>query len=428
MTDYSLWEVIKNGNKVLKRTVGTVKHIYEPTSAEEKLDRKNEMKARGTLLMVLPNKDQLKFHSYKDAKLLMEAVEKRYGGNKESKKVQRTLLKQQYENFAASSSETLDQTFDRSQILISQLKIQGSSSTRQNPQNVAFVSCNSTGSINEADNTAFGVSTAHSQGYDWSYQAKEEHPTNFALMALTSSGSSSSSDSERLENVKSRSDKGYHAVPLPYTGNYIPPKPDLIFIDEQVKSESVDVISNVSSSAVKIVESKVESVDVKNKGVYSTIETKPVKKNNFSPPIIEDWISDDEIVRPVWNNTRTVNQKNFANKMTHPYPKRRFVPQEILTKSGKLKTASSPVNTVRPVNTADSKPVVKNSILISNAFKRGHLQVIMPYNKYSTYKKTILNKMVNTVKVKDTTAKKREIVSKYIGIEANVVKASACWV
>nr|GEU61112.1 ribonuclease H-like domain-containing protein [Tanacetum cinerariifolium] len=70
------------------------------------------MKARGTLLMALPNKDQLKFHSYQDAKLIMEAIEKRYGGNKESKKVQITLLKQQYENFAASSSETLDQTFD----------------------------------------------------------------------------------------------------------------------------------------------------------------------------------------------------------------------------------------------------------------------------------------------------------------------------
>ncbi|GKG25560.1 hypothetical protein Tco_0398706, partial [Tanacetum coccineum] len=58
-----------------------------PTTAEEKQDRRNEMKARGTLLMALPNKDQLKFHSYKDEKLLMEAIEKRYGGNKESKKV-----------------------------------------------------------------------------------------------------------------------------------------------------------------------------------------------------------------------------------------------------------------------------------------------------------------------------------------------------
>ncbi|GJS20683.1 hypothetical protein Tco_0449315 [Tanacetum coccineum] len=57
MTDYSLWEVILNGNKVLKRTIREVEHIYEPTSAEEKQDRRNEIKARGNLLMALPNKD-----------------------------------------------------------------------------------------------------------------------------------------------------------------------------------------------------------------------------------------------------------------------------------------------------------------------------------------------------------------------------------
>nr|GEZ33713.1 hypothetical protein [Tanacetum cinerariifolium] len=60
---------------------------YEPTFTKEKLERKNEIKARETLLMALPNKDQLNFHSYKDAKLLMEAIEKMYGGNKESKKM-----------------------------------------------------------------------------------------------------------------------------------------------------------------------------------------------------------------------------------------------------------------------------------------------------------------------------------------------------
>nr|GEX47052.1 hypothetical protein [Tanacetum cinerariifolium] len=71
-------------------------------------------------------------------------------------------------------------------------------------------------------------------------------------------------------------------------------KPDLMFIDKQVKSKPVDVVFNVTSSGVKTVESKVEYVDVKNKGVYNTIETKRIKKNNFSPPIIEDWNSDDE--------------------------------------------------------------------------------------------------------------------------------------
>nr|GEY11073.1 putative ribonuclease H-like domain-containing protein [Tanacetum cinerariifolium] len=72
MTDYDLWE---------------------------KLAKTNELKARGTLLMALPNEHKLKFNSYKTAKSLMEAIEKRFGGNKESKKVQKTLLKQQYENF-----------------------------------------------------------------------------------------------------------------------------------------------------------------------------------------------------------------------------------------------------------------------------------------------------------------------------------------
>ncbi|GJS77774.1 putative ribonuclease H-like domain-containing protein [Tanacetum coccineum] len=72
---------------------------YEPTTAEENQDRRNEIKARATLLMVLQNKDQLKFHSYQDAKLLIEAIEK--------------------------SSETMDQTFNRLQKLIGQLEIQG---------------------------------------------------------------------------------------------------------------------------------------------------------------------------------------------------------------------------------------------------------------------------------------------------------------
>nr|GFB17343.1 putative reverse transcriptase domain-containing protein [Tanacetum cinerariifolium] len=51
-----------------------------------RLSRKNELKARGTLLMALPDKHQLKFNIHKDAKTLMEAIEKRFGGNKETKK------------------------------------------------------------------------------------------------------------------------------------------------------------------------------------------------------------------------------------------------------------------------------------------------------------------------------------------------------
>nr|GFB51090.1 ribonuclease H-like domain-containing protein [Tanacetum cinerariifolium] len=73
-----------------------------------KLARKNELKTRGTLPMTLPDKYQLKFNSHKDAKTLMEAIEKHFGGNTETKKVQKTLLKQQFENFSGFSSEGTD--------------------------------------------------------------------------------------------------------------------------------------------------------------------------------------------------------------------------------------------------------------------------------------------------------------------------------
>ncbi|GKC18676.1 putative ribonuclease H-like domain-containing protein, partial [Tanacetum coccineum] len=722
------------------------------TTAEEKQDGRNEMKARGTLLMALPNKDQLRrgMEETRNPRRLQKLISQL--------EIQGEVITQEDMNIKLLRSlpsewkthvliwrnkeeiETirLDDLYNN--LKIYEPKISGSSSTSQNPQNVAFVSSNSTNSnssTNEADNTAYGVSAAHTQsnptsgdnlsdaaicaflvsrpnspqisqqdleqinlddleeidlqweiamltirawifikrtcrkldvngqrvrfdrskvecynchkyghfarecralrnqesrgrkinrrivivetptenalvaqdgigGYDWSYQAEEEHPKNSALMALTSLGSSSSSDFEvdscsktcvkayatlkeqydnlssdykksqfnlvsykaglesveaRLahykknedvyeesinvlnlevklrdnvlienkkklekaekkrdelkltlekfqnsfktlnnllesqvsvkfktglgyntasstvaspavesfvnsyemlenqENNKSKSDKEYHAAPPPFTGNFMPRKPDLTFIDEIVK-----------------------------------IEPKTVRKNNFRPPVIEDWNSDDEseveiipkdktvssstekiklvksvretvakvetskqnkhyprgnqrnwnnlmsqrlgsdfkminkacfvcgsfenlhyvcdkkVIRPLWNNTSRVNHKNFANKMTHPHLNRRFVPLAVLTKSGKINTAGASVITaVRTVNTVGSKPTVNHPRLISNAYKRGYSQVTGPFNKYSEYKNNIFNKKVNTVRVKDTTVGDRVV-------------------
>ncbi|GJU57422.1 hypothetical protein Tco_1235188 [Tanacetum coccineum] len=126
MIDYALWEVIENGNTVPKTTVVEgVEKVMPPTTAKEKAQKRLEVKARSTLMMVIPNEHQLKFNSIKDAKLLMEAVEKRFGGNAATKKTQRNLLKQQYENFTAPSSQMLDQTFDRLQKFVSQLELLG---------------------------------------------------------------------------------------------------------------------------------------------------------------------------------------------------------------------------------------------------------------------------------------------------------------
>ncbi|GKB34479.1 ribonuclease H-like domain-containing protein [Tanacetum coccineum] len=84
---------------------------------------------------------------------------------------------------------------------------------------------------------------------------------------------------------KSGSDKGYHSVPPPLTGNFIPRKPDLTFMDEIVESENLDVTTVVTPCNDKTVE---------NKGVSNTVESNAVRMNNTSAPIIEDWNSDDE--------------------------------------------------------------------------------------------------------------------------------------
>nr|GEV47571.1 hypothetical protein [Tanacetum cinerariifolium] len=122
------------------------------------------MKVRGTMLMALPNKDQPKFHSYQDAKLFMESIEKRGGGNKESKKVQRLqklISSLELQGEAELETISLDDLYNN--LKIYELEISGSSNSNQNPQNMAFVSSKSTSSTNEVDTIASEVSTAHTQ-------------------------------------------------------------------------------------------------------------------------------------------------------------------------------------------------------------------------------------------------------------------------
>nr|GEW85228.1 hypothetical protein [Tanacetum cinerariifolium] len=119
-------EMILNGDSPPPtRIVDGVVQIIAPTTAEKRLAKKNKLKARGTLLMALLYKHQLKFNIHKDDKSLIEAIENRFGGNKETKKVQKTLLKQQYENFSSTRSKSIDQIHDMLQKLISQLEILG---------------------------------------------------------------------------------------------------------------------------------------------------------------------------------------------------------------------------------------------------------------------------------------------------------------
>ncbi|GJX02722.1 putative ribonuclease H-like domain-containing protein [Tanacetum coccineum] len=81
-------------------------------TAKEKTNKKNDVKARSLLLMALPNEHQLTFSQYTDAKTMFAAIETQFRGIKATKKTHKTLLKQQYENFSASSAESLESIFN----------------------------------------------------------------------------------------------------------------------------------------------------------------------------------------------------------------------------------------------------------------------------------------------------------------------------
>ncbi|GKC93769.1 hypothetical protein Tco_1159211 [Tanacetum coccineum] len=103
-TDYPIWEVIQKGNgpvSVSTDTNGVIK-VLPPKTAEEILARERERKARTTLLMALPEDHLAKFHKMTDAKEMWDAIKSRFGGNDESKKMQKYILKQQFKGFSVS--------------------------------------------------------------------------------------------------------------------------------------------------------------------------------------------------------------------------------------------------------------------------------------------------------------------------------------
>ncbi|GJY24893.1 hypothetical protein Tco_0399619, partial [Tanacetum coccineum] len=116
---------IGNGPVSVSIDTNCVINVLPPKTAEEILARERERKARTTLLMALPEDHLAKFHKITDAKEMWEAIKSRFGGNDESKKMQKYILKQQFEGFSVSNSEGLHKGYDRFQSLLSQLEIHG---------------------------------------------------------------------------------------------------------------------------------------------------------------------------------------------------------------------------------------------------------------------------------------------------------------
>nr|GEV27936.1 hypothetical protein [Tanacetum cinerariifolium] len=130
---YALWEVIEfvNSYKAPLEESAKDKGLAGEVSAstkkkgrimaittEDMYKRKNDVKARNTLLLALPDEHHLRFSKYDFAKEFSKEILKTFGGNEATKKKKKNQLKQQYGNFKAEGSETLEQTFNRLQAII----------------------------------------------------------------------------------------------------------------------------------------------------------------------------------------------------------------------------------------------------------------------------------------------------------------------
>nr|GEX19984.1 copia protein [Tanacetum cinerariifolium] len=253
--------------------------------------------------------------------------------------------------------------------------------------------------------------------------------------------------------------EGYHVVPPPYTGNFMPLRPDLSFaglddfVFKSAISETVTSVHETKTSSSKTSKESMENPKIvrssapfiedwesdsdDNCVIRSSIEqTNPscakinfVKSNeNTRKSVIEQHTyrkaenlkkkksvlhnkgkaTGQREVRPVWNNAQRVNHHNFSNNLTHPYPRRNFVPSVVITNSGKvpvstakqsLSRAATSTSTARYVNTVASRPTVNSAKQSSNVFYKSHSPVKRTFNQRTTPKNSDLKEKVNSAKL-----------------------------
>nr|GEV10755.1 hypothetical protein [Tanacetum cinerariifolium] len=122
-------------------------------TAEDMQKRKNDVKARTTLLLVLTDKHQLRFSKYDSAKELWEAILKTFGENEAIKKTKKNQLKQQYDTMS------LDDVYNHLKVYEPEVQKRAGS----NSQNMAFISSSNTSSRKSEVPTVQGASTASAQ-------------------------------------------------------------------------------------------------------------------------------------------------------------------------------------------------------------------------------------------------------------------------
>ncbi|GJX87712.1 ribonuclease H-like domain-containing protein [Tanacetum coccineum] len=380
--------------------LGLLTKTYPPTTAEEKLARKNELKARGTLLMALLNEHHLKFNTYKCAKSLMKAIEKKVWRflNKTGRKI------------SANGFETIG--FNKSKVECYNCHKRGHfakecKDPREN-RNIEPIRRNVT------------VETTETK----------------ACLLRRPCELITSVPAVKTSKVNTSESKP-KSVGEPLIEDWISDSED-----ENETEESVKEVENNKQAKYPRKNSQSPRGNQRN---WNNLMTQKLGSNfkfknkaccvcgNFNHLIKDcDFREKKMVEKPIWNNASRVNHQN-SQRLTHPHPKRNFVLRAVIMKSG-LKTLNTTsenssravvsVNTARPINTTYLRSTVNCARPASNVLNRAHSHVKRPFNKFTSNMNSNFNEKVNTVRRNVTTVRPKEVVSDNKGNKANAVKAS----
>ncbi|GJV03363.1 ribonuclease H-like domain-containing protein, partial [Tanacetum coccineum] len=338
VTNESNIEPWKNKRQVAieEKTIGQLK-ILPPKTAEEVVARERERKARTTLLMAIPEDHLAKFHKMTDAKEMWNAIKSRFGGNDESKKMQKYILKQQFEGFTVSNTDGIHKGYERFQSLLSQLEIHGAGVSTEDANQKFLRSLPSawfTTFVSENTSSTNDVSTAYGVSNTSGHNSKHEQTSSYSLLnkgKITGEGideileikmgagtekreesralvtvdgesvdwTTHSEDDENFAFMASNSSGSDTQVPTLKTGNYLPSGPDIEIDDSQYtygprksqpsESESQTTELDTCDSNTSTEPSELVSEPVVNE---SYIEVQP--KVWSDAPIIEEYESDSD--------------------------------------------------------------------------------------------------------------------------------------
>nr|GEU42869.1 retrovirus-related Pol polyprotein from transposon TNT 1-94 [Tanacetum cinerariifolium] len=227
--------------------------------------------------------------------------------------------------------------------------------------------------VNVEDTSSKALAAIDGAGFDWSYMADDEVPTNMALMAFSDS-------------------KAYLHPEL------------LICLTLVLRSSN--------------------TLNLKDIDLRPMVQ-KPALKN------VEKETGQRE-VRPVWTNTMRINHQNFSSSKKKFAPTAVLTRSEIVPISTARQSSSREAATVsaaRIINTAAPKPLVNVAKPRQNALQKSHSLSRRPFYQQTTLKNRNLNNKINIAKVNSVNTAKGNRVTSVVGKQGiNVVKSSACWV